>query len=98
MLDHLETGRDVFEHLPLILSDPAERCAAAAWAGAGGLVGDGLARQMGWQRRADRLLARVGLGRRLVVGLSVRLSRADASIFSRSLLFDGAHTPLEYVQ
>ena len=44
MLDHLETGRDVFEHLPLVLSDPAERCATAARAGAGWLVGDGLAR------------------------------------------------------
>jgi hypothetical protein len=34
---------------------------------------------MGWQRRADRLLALVGLGRRLVGGLGVRFGRADAS-------------------
>ena len=46
VLDHLEAGGDVFEHLAFVLADPAEHFAAAAGAGAGGLVGDDLARQM----------------------------------------------------
>ena len=48
--DHLEAGGDVFEHLALVLADAAEHRAAAARAGAGGFVGDGLARQVVRQR------------------------------------------------
>jgi hypothetical protein len=42
--DHLEAGGDVFEHLALVLADPAEGRAAAARAAAGRFVGDGLTR------------------------------------------------------
>ena len=46
MLDHLEAGWGVFEHLALVLADAAEHGAAAAGTGAGRFVGDGLARQV----------------------------------------------------
>jgi hypothetical protein len=95
VLDHLETGRHIFEHLPLVLSDPAECCATASRAGAGWFVGDGLARQMGWQWRADRVLALVGFGIRLVIGLGVRFDRADASVFGGSILFERADQQFE---
>ena len=59
MLDHLEAGGNVFEHLALVLADPAEHRAAAARTGAGGFVGDGLARQMVRQPGTNRnVLAR----------------------------------------
>ena len=57
MTDHLEAGRDVFQHLAVVLADTAEHRAAATRAGAGRLVGDGLARQMRRQRLADRMFA-----------------------------------------
>ena len=55
--DHLEAGGHVFQHLALVLADAAEHRAAAARAGAGCLMGDGLARQVWRQRLADRMLA-----------------------------------------
>ena len=50
---------------------------------------------MGWQRRAHRLLARVGPGKRLAVGLRVRFGRAGASVFSGSILFERADQQFE---
>nr|WP_239003247.1 hypothetical protein [Rhodovastum atsumiense] len=58
MLDHLEVGRDVFEHFAFVIADAAEGGAAAAGAGTGRLMDDGLARQTRRQRRAHRLAAR----------------------------------------
>jgi hypothetical protein len=55
MLDHLEAGWDVFEHLALVLPDPAEYATATARAAAEGLMEDSLTRQMGWERTTDRL-------------------------------------------
>src|SRR5580692_8203716 len=57
MTDHLEAGGDVFQHLALVLADAAEHCAAAARAGAGCLMSDGLARQVWRQRLTNRLFA-----------------------------------------
>src|SRR5277367_321301 len=57
MADYLEAGGHVFQHLALVLADAAEHRAAAARAGAGCLMGDGLARQVWRQRLADRMLA-----------------------------------------
>ena len=88
VLDHFEAGRDVFQHLALVLSDPAERCAAATRAGAGRLVDDGLTRQMGGQRRADWLLALMRLGRSLGGGLRGRIGRAGAGVFGSGILFE----------
>ena len=44
MADHLEAGGDVFEHLALVLADPAEGRATATRAAASRFVGDGLTR------------------------------------------------------
>src|SRR5271166_4177045 len=78
--DHLEAGRDVFEHFALVLADAAEGRAAAARAGAGRLVDDGLARQVRGQRPADRLAALTWLGRDAGIVLSSRIGRAGAGI------------------
>src|SRR6185503_4564237 len=69
MTDHLEAGRDVFEHLALVLADPAEGRAAAARAATGWFVGDGLARQVLRQWLADWLLACAWPGRGTGIGL-----------------------------
>ena len=50
---------------------------------------------MGWQRRADRLLALVCLGRRLGVGLRVGFGRAGAGVFGGSILFERADQQFE---
>jgi len=82
MLDDLEAGRDILEHLALVLAHPAEHRAAAARADAGRLVGDGLTRQMGRQRLAHRLLALARLRRVRLGGVS----RAGAGV-ALGLLF-----------
>ena len=80
VLDDFEAGRDVFQHLALVLPDAAEHRAATAWAGAGGLVNQGLARQMRRQRSPNRLAAfarrcrpdhRIGLRRTRSPGIAL---------------------------
>jgi len=70
VLDDLEAGRDILEHLALVLPHPAEHRAAAARADAGRLVGDRLTRQVRRQRLAQRLLALACLGRVRLGGVS----------------------------
>ena len=86
MLDDLESGRDILEHLALVLAHPAEHRAAAARADAGRLVGDGLTRQMGRQRLAHRLLALARLRRVRRGGVS----RAGAGVALGLLLLEFA--------
>ena len=43
---------------------------------------------MGWQRRADRLLALVCFCRRLGIGLRVGFGRVGAGLFGGSILFE----------
>src|SRR4051795_5142026 len=74
--DHLEAGRDIFEHFALVLADAAEGGAAAPRAGAGRLVDDARARQVLGQRLADRLAALAWLGWE---GGMVRASRLDCT-------------------
>ena len=62
--DDLEVGGHILEHLPLVLAQLAEDRAAAAWAGTGRRMHDGLARQMLWQRCAARGAAGPGRCRR----------------------------------
>src|SRR3982751_5652407 len=69
--DHLEAGRDVFEHFALVLADAAEGGAAATRASTGRFVDNGLARQVLGQRLADRLAALAWLDRE---GRTVRAS------------------------
>ena len=93
--DHLEAGGDVFQHLALVLPDAAERGAAAAGAGAGGFVGDGLARQMIGQRRAHRRLACRGTGGRPDIGPGGRLGTVGAGILSGGIGFEFADQKFE---
>ena len=50
---------------------------------------------MGWQRRTDRLLALVCLGRRLGIGLRVGFGRVGAGFFGGSILFERANQQFE---
>jgi hypothetical protein len=50
---------------------------------------------MGWQRRADRLLALVCFGGRLGLGRRVRFGRAGAGAFGGSILFERADQQFE---
>jgi hypothetical protein len=88
MSDHLEAGRDVFEHLALVRADPAEGGAAAAGAGAGRLVDDGLARQMRRQRRAHRLAARTRMDRLGGVAAGGGVGRPGARLVCRDVFFE----------
>ena len=90
MADHLEAGGHVFQHLALVLADAAEHRAAAARAGAGYLVGDGLARQVWRQRLADRLYAFPSLDR-----LAGVLSGAVARLGSTGIPFEFADQQLK---
>src|SRR4051794_18220087 len=78
--DHLEAGRDVFEHFALVLADAAEGGAAATRAGAGWFVDDALARQVLGQRLADRLAALAWAGWEGGMVRTSRLGRADAGL------------------
>src|SRR3954453_21140716 len=86
--DHLEAGRDVFEHFALVLADAAEGGAAATRAGAGRLVDDGLARQVLGQRLADRLAALAWLGRGAGRVLGERIGRTGAGVPGGDVFFE----------
>jgi hypothetical protein len=46
MPNDFEAGRDIFQHITLVLPDAAEHGAAAAWANADRIVGDDFTRKM----------------------------------------------------
>ena len=93
--DHFEAGGDVFEHFALVLAEAAEGRAAAARAGAGRLVGDGLARQMFGQWLADRLASRAGFGRDAGVGFGGRVGRVGAGILGGDIFLEFADQQFE---
>jgi hypothetical protein len=95
VLDDPEAGRHVFEHLALVLVDPAEGRAAAARAGARGLVGYGLSRQMLRQRPTDRLAAFAWFGRARGIAVCGRIGRGGAGVFRGSVLFERADQQFE---
>ena len=95
MADHLEAGGDVFEHLALVLADAAEHGAAAARAGAGCLVGDGLARQVWRQRLADRLFAFPPLDRLARCPARRRIAGGVARLGSTGIRFEFADQQFE---
>ena len=99
VLDHLEAGGSVFEHLALILADAAEHGAAAAGTGAGGFVGDGLARQMLGQLGPAGPLAPSCQRARLRLVLRIvhpgRISNARARRFLGLLLLEVADQQLQ---
>ena len=80
----------VFEHFALILADTAEDRATAAGTGAGGLVGDDLARQVRGELRAAFAGARPAARGGVVVGRVVQLGvgHAGAGVFLGLLLFE----------
>jgi hypothetical protein len=91
MLDDLEAGGHILEHLALVLPHPAEHRAAAARADAGRLVGDGFTRQVRRQRFAHRLLALARLRRVRLGGVS----RAGAGVALGLLLLEFADQQFE---
>ena len=95
VVDHLEAGRDVFEHFALVLADAAEGGAAATRAGAGRFVDDGLTRQVLGQRLADRLAARTWLGRDSAGVLGGRVGRAGAGVLGGDIFFEAVDQQFE---
>ena len=93
MADHLEAGGDVFEHLALVLADPAEGRTAAARAAAGRFVGDGLTWQVIRQWLADRLAAWAWLGRGTGGGLGGGI--IGAGILDGDIFFEFADQQFE---
>ena len=93
MLDDLEAGRHVYEHLALVLADPAEGCAAAARAGACRLMGYSLARKMLRELPTHRLAAFAWIGR--PCGICGRIGCVGAGVFCGGVLFERADQQFE---